>query len=610
MTGPCRRSAQCLQSWRRLATVACLSFAAFGVRRSALASMDAMALLEHADSIKLSQPAEFDVLMSGIAARVGRLSADQRQYFLFLRAWKSAYAGKDTLAVAQLSRLAADSPSTTVRFRAYATLSNLFTTERRYRSAYQNLSEAQRLLPRVADERARAEGLLDAAELYSQVGQYDLALQAAQSVIDSNWAGEGVCMGGQQKLHALFGSGRFAEFDADAAPTIAACTRVGQPAYANQIRLNLAERYIGAGRLNEAQALLETHYPEVRKMGYGRQIASFEALLARVEQKKGGVAAARRFALDAVKRAIPGEYPRSLITGYRILYQLAKTRGEYAAALAYHEKYATADIGYLNDVSARQLAYQKVKQDSLARNLEIQALGRKNNLLELERKLAAKEVEATRLYLVILALVLVFIGLWAFKTKRSQLRFMSLSRLDGLTGISNRPHFIERAEAALAYAVRSGEEVSLMLFDLDHFKSINDRLGHATGDFVLKRSAELCQEYLRRSDLFGRFGGEEFIVLLPGCRLDAAREQAEQLRQAINAIRAEYRGETITVAASFGVSSSCASGYDLTRLLAHADSALYRAKRAGRNRVMAYDAAESGEMKAIPPPSGTEQPQA
>jgi diguanylate cyclase (GGDEF)-like protein len=558
-------------------------------------------MMAKADSNKLREPVEFRVLMRQIAARFTELSKEQQQYFLLLRGWQSAYEGRDAVAIAQLSKLAADSPSVVVRFRAYATLSDLFTSERRYHAAFQELSEAQRLLPDVSDQRARAEGLLDAAELYSQVGQYDLALRAAQAVIDQNWAGEGTCMGGQQKLHALFNSGRFAEFDSEVRPTIESCLKIGQPAYANEIRTKLAARYIDGGRLNEARALLERNYPQVTRLGYSRLIASFDSLLALVNQKTGNMAAAKQFALHAEKLSIPGEFPQWLITAYRILYQDAKRNGDYSNALAYHEKYLSAKIGYLNDVSARQLAYERVKQEDIAKKLEIEALSRKNRVLELEHKLSAKQMEATRLYGVILTLILALIGLWALLTKRSQLHFKNLSRLDGLTGICNRLHFIERAESALAYARKSGQEVSLLLLDLDHFKSINDRFGHATGDFVLKRAVSLCKEYLRRSDIFGRFGGEEFSVLLPGCGLEEARRQAERLRESIRRVRAEHRGEPVTVSASFGVASSAVSGYELARLLAHADAALYRAKRAGRDCVTAYDTAESGEVKAIVP---------
>ena len=591
------------QAWRRLAAAACLAVAlAAGCARVAAAA-DGSALLEKADSIKLRDRGQFNALMAQIGSRLGQLPQEQRQYFRFLQGWYSAYDGKDAAAIAQLSSLAADSPSAVLRFRAYATLSALFTTERRYHAAFEDLSRAQSLLPLIADGRARAEGLLDSAELYGRVGQYDLALSAARAVIAQDWAGEGQCTGGEEELEALFNGGRFAEFDTKATPTIEACQKVDQPAYADEIRVELAQREIDAGRLEQARELLAKYYPQVEATGYTPQICSFDALLARVSEKQGDLAAATRFAADAVKLSPPGQYPDSLITAYGVLYRAARQRGEDAAALGFYRKYAAAKMGYLNDISVRELAYQQVREEDAARKLQVQTLSHRNRVLELQHELAAKEVQATRLYGVILTLILVFIGLWAVWTKRSQLHFQSLSRVDGLTGISNRPHFIERSEAALAYARKSRQEICVVLFDLDHFKSINDRFGHATGDFVLKRTAVLCQEYLRRSDIFGRFGGEEFSVLLPGCGIEEARGQAEQLRRIIEGIRAEHQGATVTASASFGIACSSVSGYELARLLGHADAALYRAKRAGRNCVMAHDTAESGEVKAIVPPA-------
>ena len=596
-----RLSAANAQSWRRFAAAAGIALAlAAGCARAAAAA-DTAALLEEADSTKLRDRGNFNVLMAALGGRLSELSADQRQYFIFLQGWNSAYDGNDAAAIAQLSRLAADSRSSVLRFRAYSTLSALFTTERRYRAAFEDLGEAQSLLPDISDGRARAEGLLDAAELYGRLGQYDLARSAAQAVIDQNWAGEGKCTGGEEKLEALFNGGRLAEFDTEVTPTIDACLKVGELAYANEIRVELAEREIAAGRLAQARGLLGQFGPQVRALGYAPQISSFDALLARVDEKQGDLAAAGRFAADAVRLAVPGQFPQSLITAYGVLYRIAQRRGDNAAALGFYRQYAAAKMGYLNDISVRELAYEQVKQEAVARKLQVQALSRRNRVLELKHELAAKEVQATRLYGVILTLILVFIGLWAVWTKRSQLHFKNLSRIDGLTGISNRLHFIERSEAALAYASKSGQDVCLLLFDLDHFKSINDRFGHATGDFVLKRTAALCREYLRRSDIFGRCGGEEFCVLLPGCGLEEARSQAEQLRRTINGIRAEQRSAAVTASASFGIACSTVSGYELARLMAHADAALYRAKRAGRDCAMVHDPAESGEEPAIVP---------
>jgi diguanylate cyclase (GGDEF)-like protein len=595
------RSRAGTESRHRLAAAAGIALALALACARAEPAADATALLERADSIKLSEPAKFTILMQRLGGRLRTLSPDQRQYFLFLQGWQSAYDARDAAAVAQLSSLAAHSPSPVIRFRAYATLSNLFTAEKRYHAALRDLSRAQSLLPVITDPQARAEGLLDSAALYSRVGQYDLALQAAQAVIARNWGSEGVCTGGEQKMLALFEARRFAEFDAQVAPAIEACVKAGKPIFADQIRIDLAQREIDAGRLDAASELLEKYYPQVEAVGYVRQITSYDALLARVNEKKGDFAAAGRFAADAVRRSIPGEFPQARITAERILYRLALRRGDYRAALARYREYAAARIGYLHDISVGELAYEQVTQQNIARKLRIQALSRENRVLELKHELAAKEVEASRLYGLLLTLVLVFIALWALWTKRSQLHFKTLARLDGLTGISNRLHFIEQSEAALAYARKSGQEVCLLLFDLDHFKTINDRFGHATGDFVLERTAARCREHLRRSDIFGRFGGEEFSVLLPGCGLEEARAQAEQLRRVIDGIEGEHRGVRVTASASFGIASSAVSGYELERLLAHADTALYRAKSAGRDCVMAHDTAQSGEVRTLAP---------
>jgi diguanylate cyclase (GGDEF)-like protein len=183
----------------------------------------------------------------------------------------------------------------------------------------------------------------------------------------------------------------------------------------------------------------------------------------------------------------------------------------------------------------------------------------------------------------------VFIALWAYRTKRSQLHFMKLSQVDSLTGIANRPRFIQLAEAILETARKSQQQASVVLCDLDHFKAINDRFGHAAGDHVLRQAVIACQSHLRVSDIFGRVGGEEFGVVLPGCGLEDAKQRAERLRMALNAIDPTYEGERCQVSGSFGVTSTELSGYELRQLLADADSALYRAKATGRDRVMPYD---------------------
>lgn len=163
---------------------------------------------------------------------------------------------------------------------------------------------------------------------------------------------------------------------------------------------------------------------------------------------------------------------------------------------------------------------------------------------------------------------------------------------DHLTGASNRAYFFELAEAELARAKRYERPLSLVMLDADHFKQINDTAGHKAGDEVLKRIVLESRAILRASDVVGRLGGEEFVLLLSSTASHDATEIAERLRASIEHALIEIDGQSIRATVSLGVASLSESDASLDDLLSAADSALYDAKRAGRNcvRVSAPDA--------------------
>jgi diguanylate cyclase (GGDEF)-like protein len=163
-----------------------------------------------------------------------------------------------------------------------------------------------------------------------------------------------------------------------------------------------------------------------------------------------------------------------------------------------------------------------------------------------------------------------------------------LTVYDYLTGCYNRAHLFTAGEEELALVRASRRPASLILFDADRFKSINDRFGHDAGDAVLRQLALVCQRQLREGDLLARLGGEEFCALLPGCGLAEATRVAERMRGAIAEAPVRHEGEVIAVTASFGVveaPGADAAPTTLARLVRAADEAMYAAKRAGRNRV-------------------------
>jgi diguanylate cyclase (GGDEF)-like protein len=165
--------------------------------------------------------------------------------------------------------------------------------------------------------------------------------------------------------------------------------------------------------------------------------------------------------------------------------------------------------------------------------------------------------------------------------------FRDAARLDAKTGLANSGYWREVAERELTRARSGGEQVAILLVDIDHFKSVNDRYGHLTGDEVLRAVANGLTEGLRPRDLVGRFGGEEFVVLLAGSDLEQAKHTAERLRAdvAAVAVAASNRLERVQVTVSVGVAAFRDSGHSVHELLDAADTALYAAKHAGRNCV-------------------------
>jgi diguanylate cyclase (GGDEF)-like protein len=161
-----------------------------------------------------------------------------------------------------------------------------------------------------------------------------------------------------------------------------------------------------------------------------------------------------------------------------------------------------------------------------------------------------------------------------------------LATIDSLTGLVNRRAFFERTDSARMLAARLRSPVSLMMLDLDHFKSLNDRFGHAAGDEALCVFSATAQASLREHDIMGRLGGEEFALLMPGTCLTGALQAAERLRAAVQGARLAGLDDAYAMTVSIGV-VAIEPGEHINAALARADHALYAAKSAGRNRVEA-----------------------
>jgi len=514
-----------------------------------------------------------------------RLSPEEQLYLDYLKAWRIAYQGDYKKSITLLDQVIARSGNATLRLRAGFTAVNILGIATRYEDAFSRLDPLVDQLATVTDKEARLTGLSVASQFYSEAGQYDLALTYADKLLAENPTGSGACRGRYFVVEALFRSGELRSTDARLREGVDECAKAAEPIFGNLIRNYAANVDLREGKATDAIRLLQQGYAEVKKTRYPPLISLIDASFAHAYWEAGDLTSARTFALGAIDNSIKNEYTEPLATAYQVLYELDKHDGDMPAALAWHEKYMEADKGYLNTFSAKALAYQRVKQQVLAKKLQVDTLAKQNRILQLQQALSKKAVEAGRLWIILLVLLLCSIGFITYRIKRSQLKFMKLARRDGLTGIFNRQHFVGEAERLLQYCRKSDRVACLVLLDLDHFKQVNDTHGHAVGDRVLRRAVAACQAHLRSTDLFGRLGGEEFGVLLPECGLDQAVARVEQIRLAIASVSLGEDVPNVAVSASFGVATVANSGYELRQLMTDADDALYAAKREGRNRV-------------------------
>jgi diguanylate cyclase (GGDEF)-like protein len=236
-----------------------------------------------------------------------------------------------------------------------------------------------------------------------------------------------------------------------------------------------------------------------------------------------------------------------------------------------------------NDKQLSQLAEQLVKQGSMpdasgtlgfplvvgGAPVGVLGIRTENGQLALDRR---RIVEAAA-------------ALLAVSVKNAQLfhEVRDNSVRDSLTGLNTRAHAMQVIDAELRRARRGQTPVSLILFDLDHFKEINDTHGHLCGDAVLHAIGGRMRDVLRGSDLKCRYGGEEFLVLLPETPLHGARRVAETLRREISEREIQWSGGALTISASFGVTEALSGEVNVQGLIRRADRALYRAKEEGRN---------------------------
>ncbi len=471
--------------------------------------------------------------------------------------------------------------------RASAKLIFSLAYNRQYERAFKLANTLTANLPEVTNVDARAEALRSIIQMLGLAGEHDQQLKYIKQLDPKGMSRESQCATYSYKVNAISSAVQISSADPDLLQAIAFCLADKQVVFANTLRLDRAILLLQEGHADQAIAMLQKIAPSIHHSQFKPHLTSLYYVFAQAYLSKGSDAKAKSWALKVVKASDPKSFNWPLETAYEVLYEVAKKSGHFAAALSYHEKYMAQDKAAMDDTKTRSLAYQMVKQQVVDKKLKLDALGRQNKILKLREALAGQAEETSRLYIVLLALVIVAIVLLMFRLKHSQLRFRKMARHDGLTGAFNRQHFLHEASRILQRLEQADAGACLVVLDLDHFKQINDTYGHSAGDQALRRVVEICRRELRGSDLFGRLGGEEFGVLMPASTCEQGVEIASRIRRSVAVAQLQLDPETtVVVSASLGVAHSATAGYTFHKLFTAADAAMYRAKHGGRNRLV------------------------
>jgi len=556
---------------------------------TALAAAPTPAQLQALQALRLSDPNTFLAQLRAVEAGPPPTDLLLRDQLALLSAQALALESRFPEALQRADRLAREAADEGTRLRAAALAVNVQAASREFLDGQKRLEALLAKVEPLPDSAVRRHIDLVAAVFYNQLSQSEIALRHADRVLAGNAAPVERCTATVQVLEARLTRAAHQLDDGEFDAVSALCAGGSTVVSARYVDVLRARWWIARGEAGRAVAHLQAQMAALQAIGYEPLLAEAHAEFAEALKATGRLdeAQAQTDALLALSAGLPSGLP--LLSARRTRYEIALARGDDRVALGELQAVLTAERAYEDEVRHLLAAYEAGRQESLARQQALALVEQRNAQLVLD----ARHSERTTTFFTLLAapLGLAFIALlaWTWHSRRLRRRHRERLEVDPLTTLWTRQHFSQQAAAALAAAERRAQPMALVLFDLDHFSQVNSQHGHLSGDALLAAVGAALARLQEPGRHFGRLGGEEFAVLLPGAGLDEGLAFAERCRSAIAAARATaYDGRAaLAITASFGVVSTTAAGYRLRDLLANADQALYRAKGAGRNRVAA-----------------------
>lgn len=545
-------------------------------------------LLENADKVRSSDRVSFNRMMTELASHKSQMSAEQFNFLQLLEGYKAGIEGNFKAAESQLTQLINSDAQLEIRFRAAFTLANIQSLSRNFVPAFTNLNLALSWIDKVSTPELRVQVLISAAYTYSESGLFEESLSYIEQVRQNSLTDRDACLVGllyRQNIHET----NQQYLDTETQATAQHCSAANEVLALHFLTTLDALQLEAKKQYSDAYQLLSSKVASAEQSKYPRLIADFYLGLARSAHAQGQTETAVTYLdkIHAMSQSLGFSMP--LVRSYELQTQIAEETQNIPRALEFHKLFLKADRSLLDSRAEQQIAYHLAKGELLKKNQQLALVEEQFRVAELENELKNQEAEHTRLIVVMLVMLSFGLIYFAYRLFRRHLFYKNAAENDNLTQISNRFHFESQFSKQLKRCKQAHKSIGLIVFDLDHFKKINDTYGHEAGDKTLQAVVRICNHFIRSEDVFGRIGGEEFAIALPDCQPDKIIMLAEICRDAIEQLDCDHIVPGMRISASFGVSVSQVSGYSLSELMRNADQALYLAKHNGRNKVEFYD---------------------
>lgn len=542
-------------------------------------------LLTQAEENRLNGLEKNDHLVEQLEIRSHEASAEEIARFHLLRAHRAALSGNINDAHKRLEEIISSTPSADILARAYSLSAQLYMIENNYADAYMNLSEALKLLNRVNDAGRKVDILEVAARLLALAKAGDKAIEyGVIAVQTAKKEGDAVryCIALSALADAYYSTEKYSDSLRESIEMEQACRPLSQHLYFSSLA-GQAMSLVKTGNRSEAESKFREAASGFRKLGYELGVAENQTFLAQLLYDNGAYPEAENLLNSAIPLLLNYKMYQVLATAHQLKSGIFEKREDWKSAINSLRQASMISEDALFKKNDIALAYYQVKFEIEAQDRKIESLQQEKNILSHKAQSQSEKRRLLQFGVGAVSVICILLMLALHRLRNQSLQLRKLAQIDGLTGLHNRRHALMLAEQLYASCLRRNSPLAVVMVDLDLFKEINDRFGHAAGDEVLRNAARHFASCLRKQDVIGRTGGEEFAIFLPDTDLNAAITVVERCRTGVGEVQEGEQRRSVT--ASFGIAVAINDRFTLDELLQQADKALYNAKASGRNQV-------------------------